>query len=541
MPIDQGPAAPYRNQRDVELENVDSVDIPPYGACEIVGSYRPETGSAFTPGAGRTVYQVVRPTEDNPCAYIINLHCWIPAGETSSYGGSGRVGTIDDPLYAILYEAPDEIGQGYGIKAGSFYLHKDYCGFVYTGDYSPADGGMARVHRFDDCDDTTIVRAIECTVIGVVAKAQPQKYNEETHEYEDDTDKDPVDVYDPNCWRVALGNVTYGDIYKVERANNNNCGRSSDFVPAMPYGLVRRVKIPEQIDCGSSGKAYLMETDADSATCEWANIQDCEVQVCNPGNRSIACDATEEATVIWHPGDCKGWLIPDPRPLRATATLAEDMCSSPAEIDPDSIIYEDVCDWRTREDVEYVNNPLTLLACENKKVELAWNDEDCGWDVVNVQPQLIGPVMLDWDCDSGNCRITKQKTASSIAVQQCESCGGTANSYVDMDTEIVLTSAQKTCTSGTPDSGGNTTLSTCDLEFFRKEICILGCKDAVSKTELTVSFTVVEVMTDASFYQSGTNLKLDKGYTDVCVLCVGNEDTETDTVVGTDCSTESGA
>ena len=137
--IPQHSAAPFRQQRWLELENTGSVAIPSWGVCEISDSYRPEKTGGKTPNGGRTVLKVERATEDSPNASVVNGPCEIPIS------GTGRVGTMDSPMIALV-DSDYAVGTEIGVAQDSFVLASGYTGYIMLGDYDSATG-TARVAR----------------------------------------------------------------------------------------------------------------------------------------------------------------------------------------------------------------------------------------------------------------------------------------------------------------------------------------------------------------------------------------------------------
>ena len=513
MPVDQGHGAPFRQQRYIEIENVGASEIPAYGIVEITDSYRPEKGAAgYTPDGGATVLKVEVATTDSPCAWIINGHCPIPVGQR------GRVGTMDFPTMAIFYEAPTSVGQAHGIQAGSYYLHQDGCGLVYVGDYDPVTT-MGRVIRRDDCQPEEFVKATECHKLGESGEAQPQKFNSTTCAWEDDTNKSPVTVIDPECWRVAL----IGEKYWVHKPGAG-CGGSSGcgYIPKSPFGLMRKVKITTEIPCGASDDVLVMENTA--GECDWPETT-CEVKACNTSNRKIACDADEEATWMAVPGECSGWLIPRARATKARANLTSGMCGDTAAFE--DISYLDVCDWTPRDEPTSAANPLGLYGCDTDAIDLEWNDLTCSWEVANVAVHYFqgpGPVM-EIGCGSG-CELIYSRVQGGMAIQQCESCE--TITYAEIPTtEVTVVGA-----AGYYDNGAGI----CRFQVGYHKICVLGCDTQDAPQPLIQPMTAVPVLTDAYLGESGLCITLEKLYGTVYVPCVSSEATyDTDEVCGTDC------
>jgi hypothetical protein len=145
--IPQHSGAPFRQQRWIEIENVGLVEIPAFACVEILDSYRPEKTGGKTPNAGRTVLKVGLVTRDNAPNTIINGPVAIPAG------GKGRIGTMHDPMFAMV-ESAYLAGDTCGPVAEQWFLESGKKGYVALGDYiagSPA--GILRVMRALDPDE----------------------------------------------------------------------------------------------------------------------------------------------------------------------------------------------------------------------------------------------------------------------------------------------------------------------------------------------------------------------------------------------------
>src|SRR3972149_7785850 len=238
MPITQNSSAPSREQRWLEFRNVGDTTVPSYGCVEIVDVYQPEENGLYTPGGGRTVYLVRRPTVDSPCLQALNGHCPIPPGEEK------RIGTVDSPalgLVPVAYANQTVVGA----RKGSYHLWPNQCGWIIGGHFDAADSTQ-HVLRFDLCPQNTSmwVQAQECILPGDMYKlAQPMKRNATTNCLEVDAESPLVYVCD--CARMLL--ALPGDCFKVEVntaiCNQTGSGPQACYSPAYPFGLPRRVKI----------------------------------------------------------------------------------------------------------------------------------------------------------------------------------------------------------------------------------------------------------------------------------------------------------
>lgn len=140
MTLPQDTRAPHRQQRWIELENVGSSTIPPFGVVEIVESYRPER-TGLVPGDGPTVVKVKRPTIDSLPHFYVNGPTAIPEGKR------GKPGTNDFPCLALYNQQFTPVsGEMWGTVKDSFLLGKGRQGAAIVGD---ADNslGLVRVNR----------------------------------------------------------------------------------------------------------------------------------------------------------------------------------------------------------------------------------------------------------------------------------------------------------------------------------------------------------------------------------------------------------
>lgn len=504
MTVPQHDAAPYRQQRWIELENVGTTPIPPYAAVEIVNSYRPEP-IHYTPDDGRTVLRVRLSTKDNPCPTIINGPCVIPIGEYA------RVGTIDDPMLAQVASYLYTPGTVVGVKRGSYLLTSGYCGYLILGDYDAASNTM-RVKRWEDCPSEMMVKADECIYPGdSTKKASPMKWNGTTKCWEADENAAKVTICDCNKWLLALP----GECFKVERLNSCDSGGGDDtcYRPSFPFGLTRRVKIESPIYCGECGTARIVKTGNNAADCEYPELSDCEIEVCNTTGRKLGCDADEYATLHISPGECGtgtkptcyGWLVEPVRARRAKAILNKKMCAGQAEFDKIEQ-YLDLCEWTPREEPTTAANPYGLMGCSGDEIELAWNDPNCAWDVVQVKHYTVDPFIQNFGC-GGDCTMTATVLKKPLAIQQCEECG-------QSDTMDVLTAdwveVVDDLESGTAGTTGQTVLT-----GMTEDISGGGSEGSEGgKCEYTFS--------SANLTSTSVTVKRKK----ICVFCAGEDTAE---------------
>lgn len=457
--IPQDKRAPQIQSRWIELENVGSVEIPPRGVCEVVDSYRPESGSAQTPDGGVTVLKVRRPTKDNPCNHVVNGPCAIPVGKR------GKPGTKDSPMLALCTSEASPEDQ-VGVKKDSFELQLSYCGYVVDGDVAD---GLARVTRYDNCPNEKFVRAYDCLLPGEGGYAIPMVWDDYGQEYVDEEGADMIQVCDPLCWLLSVP----GDKpFKVTRKNcSDDC-----WTPAFPFGLTRQVLIKNPIECWEEGVAEVMLKDPE--LCVWDPPEGpCEIPVCNNTGRKIACDAEERATVQFHPGECKGWLIPRERARYAKAILAGDLCDAEASIT--GIEYLDVCDWDPRQEPTSAKNPSGRKACAGRAVLLTWNDQECGWDIIAVQPTDIGKVMKNVMCGT-ECTVDRLVTKGNVWAEVCEDCGEDIQIPSDMvGTRVNIREVSLNCTDNR-------------LNGFKRSICVF-CEVGDLEEDNHIEFEEIEV------------------------------------------------
>ena len=329
------------------------------------------------------------------------------------------------------------------------------------------------------------------------------------------------------------------ELLNIDTSNSVTSGIITTGVPAGPFGLTRRVKIESQIDCGSSGTVSIMQNTSTS-TCEWAELDPvCEIEVCNESNRTIACDADEEATIIYTDGECMPFLIPDTRPLRAYATLTSKMCGTSSAEFADGPTFLDVCDWTERETTTTATNPYELLACSGSRVELAWNDGECGWEVVQVKHHTVDGFVTSIDCGEG-CALSYTALSESVGVMQCADCTVTDTVEIPTSEVTVLTALEADCEFDA--SGGGS--STAALAIGTATLCVLDCgSGGTGSTSLT--FDVQEVLLDGELTWDSQSLQLcfEGTYGEIGVLCASTTETpDSSCIQAIDCEEdESGA
>jgi len=546
--------APHRDQRFIELYNAGSQEIPAFGVCEVVDSERPEAGGTVTPGGGRTILHVQRPSEDNVCNHVVNGSCPIPVGEY------GRPGTKDSPMQALV-DADYDAGTPVGIEKDSFVLTEDKCGYVVDGDYD-ATSGTQRVTRYDNCDNDLIVRALECSYPGQSASAQPQRWNSTSKDYEDDPNASTVTVYDPLCYRLALTDEKYP-------AKRTHCGE--DYRVVVPFGLVRRAKTYNPIECDASGSVIIQQK---GEGCEWADSA-CGMYACNTSNRLIGCDADEEFTMVITPGECEGWIIPDTRPMLAIAEIYGDVCGE--DVTLTNFYPVEPCDWEWKPTTPTsAKNRFAICACDGDRAVVYWNGNDndaneCGWTLLQVEHQqrYVYTDMVD-DCE-GTCSISFEKRKICANFCNCDGSpllydalpSATVDIPVSFNVECsengsfsceVSLSTQRYCIIGC-DKGTGTPISvstdeitvvdgftnTCNaasgcgtLAYTTKKVCGFCASTGGEAGGTIITYHEEDVMID--FRQNGLNLEA--YMTTLCVICAADVGWEI-VVEGTDCSSNS--
>lgn len=544
MTLPQDTRSPHRAQRFIELKNIGSATIPPFGVVEIAGSYRPEQTDQYTPNDGRTVMLVRLATKDSPCATIVNFACEIPPGEER------RIGTMDDPLLALVDDPSYTVGTVVGVEAGSFVLTRDHCGYMIIGDYDAGTGTM-RVKRWEECQaDSMMVEALECITPGTLdGLAQPLVWDSDAQEWSQDQDVSSVTICDPNCWLMVLP----GEQFKVERMRvcNQDAGSGTTgncYQPSFPYGLRRKVRIKSRLDCGESGTAtVLIPTEVGSGgsgeegSCEpypsgcskyWLE-SDCDITVCNDGNRKIACDVEcEDAWAETIPGYCMWSVTPGQRAMIATATAGSSVCGSEATIT--GIEYRDVCDWKATPEPSTAGNDLEQLACEGDKLLLYWDEmETCVWKIASVQTHQYPHMLTEAKCnDDGTCGASITQTKGMVAVQQCVDCDTTEPAELGIGEVEVVTGATVTYeVSGGTEEGCDPEGGELTINLTTTKICVIcpagtsgGGSQEGTPVEFPLKLNPVDALTDVLF-ECDPDLSITPSATMFYAFCVGTETT----------------
>ena len=375
-------------------------------------------------------------------------------------------------MLALVADSGYETGTVVGAKKNSYLLEEGYCGYIVIGDYDAGTGTM-RVKRWEDCPSELMVKAVECIKPGDNDKAaQPMKWNAATRCWDVDEEANQVYICDCNKWLLALPN----ECFKVERMNTCGSDTSVCYRPSFPYGLTRRVRIDSQINPGQCGTATILKSASASCTQEDSS---CTIQVCNSTKRKIACDKPEDATLHINPGECGGeppecygWLVPDPRCNLAKATSASEVCGN------DGSMFDwtglDVCDWDPDPKPTSFLNPAGLYACINDVLLLQWNDCECQWTLINVQPHVLEPPIQDIFCGTGECTLRATKPKSSIVVQQCVMCEETEDVTLITGTRVTVVTGIENGTGGSNVATVLTGISVSDLSGEETPSCGLA-------------------------------------------------------------------
>nr|MCU0872014.1 hypothetical protein [Pirellulaceae bacterium] len=508
--IPQYDAAAYRQQRWIELENVCSDEIPAYGVCEVTGSYRPETASDQTPGGGRTVLKVQKPTRDNPCAYVLNGPCPIAPGYT------GKVGTADYPAYALVESAPNA-GEQWGVKAGSFALVKGYCGYVIWGDYDAALGNVRVMHR-DDCNQSSLklVRFRVCfnpgdeEVTGYVVdpcKNEGGTYTETGEE---------VTVTDCRCWMFVLPNTEAVWVYRAAGGCDDSDDASQVYQPVAPYGLRRRVKIETNIPCAGSGSVTVYKDDDCDLT-----ASECTITVVNGTDRGFAVDVSSEDAIAWSPPGACCWLLENtPRPRLAKADVDAAFCPDDAQTTVTNLEVIDSCNpnWETVTEPTTVLNTGKLPGCKDKKALLAWNEKEGKWTITSVEPvpkDILAAIEENTETCGFNARVLRD-----VYVHGCSSTSCIEEDVVPLPAgQLDIPYAMSVVGEGEGES------YICTFGLATKRVCFLGTIDEESDgTPIELALDRVDPLTAAALGLSESGLCLTPYSTPIYVLgCLGDQ------------------
>jgi len=238
------------------------------------------------------------------------------------------------------------------------------------------------------------------------------------------------------------------------------------------------------------------------------------------------------------PGECVGWLVPDARPLFATATLSGDLCGESGAVS--GVAVQDVCDWPWREEPTSVENPLARYGCTGQTVLLSWNSEECKWYVVAVQPTVLTAdnlPMTDIRCKEDSCTVERNVWQGTAAIEWCDNCGETewkdssmTGEKVDIytsnldctncklevnkqticvfcgatseaQTPIDLVKIEVPTSIGTTSDGDGSTEDpySCELSIATKKFCVLGCDMDQSGEDITLELDRIDPITSLEF------------------------------------------
>lgn len=124
MAIPQDTRSPFQQLRLLEVKNIGDSTVPAFAAIEIVDVELPEVGSELTPGGGRVVIKVRKPTCDSSPKIIFNLMTPI---EPNKFG----VATNEFPCWALCGTTSN--GKRVGSREDSYSLEEHQSGFIVDG------------------------------------------------------------------------------------------------------------------------------------------------------------------------------------------------------------------------------------------------------------------------------------------------------------------------------------------------------------------------------------------------------------------------
>lgn len=290
MTTPQDNRSAHQQQRFIEIENVGAHQIPPFGVCEVVESQRPESATQQTPGGGRTVLQVKRPTADGLCNVVVNGPLAVAPG------ASCAIATNDYPTVALWAvsgaESPPVSGQIWGTVKDQFHLGPGRQGFAVAGDADAATSTVRvfraeRLHRLEITGETPLEP-------GGQALARVLRYQYKTQQWIA-TGTTMASLIDPLCRAFALPGEKiwaecYGDAYQTVGEFGLR-RRAKLFDPVLQPGQVGTVEVlwnDYQEACSAPGVWFLQ-----------ACYSDTHKQVLFRGN---------EFEILYHPG-LKRWHI----------------------------------------------------------------------------------------------------------------------------------------------------------------------------------------------------------------------------------------
>jgi len=360
-----------------------------------------------------------------------------------------------------------------------------------------------------------------------------------------------ITIDNTDCLIFALPGDTFPVVY------TDDCASDCLWKPAGQFGTTRWARVWKTggdllscdgaMDCCTSRTAYVLEDTTDSSSSapgeygtECCTMQEsvCEITVCNTTNRKIAADKDyEDVLVTLIPGKTCLWYIHDrQRPQRAVATLILELCGNEAPEDPKVVNFQylDVCSWQQPEEPLDVKNPYGLYACAGANVELAWNEQRCMWDIVQVPDVALPVPMLDILChpEPDTCTIQKKVPQYPSYGHSCLCDDSTKNDDTQVTGEKfdifynvedgedsiganVLTGAD--CKSGCSLEFTASSMSCTPKIFKRKRVCLYCPKDTEGDTatinsvnvgtgnSVTITGNEVDVVTGLEATWTGTD------------------------------------
>ena len=165
------------------------------------------------------------------------------------------------------------------------------------------------------------------------------------------------------------------------------------------------------------------------------------------------------------------------------------MCGAPAAFD-DITEYLDVCNWTTLKPVTFAKNPYHLYGCAGDWVELAWDDANCYWEVIQVSHHEAQPPIQDLFCDG--CGVSGTRLKQSMAIQQCLECGETEDVELLTGIEVdVVEDVSLTCDS-----------SCAAGSISYKKLCLLCTAAGNDKDDKSLPMVQMDVVTGIAPYST---------------------------------------
>jgi len=423
-----------------------------------------------------------------------------------------------------------------------FEVYNKECKYPSDGTYAfegqpasggqPADVGLAclddsdpekdryRIVHMGCCEpEPALVRPVQCFEPGSQANAYLQEYNESTGEWEDVSGAQ-VTVKDIDCMVFALPTERFWVIGPIEGL----------YFPIAESGLYRRARVTSQIACGGSGTGTILKPASEGGTCNLVDSS-CQVTICNPGHRKIACDGEEKIWIRVIPGTCNFFVLENRRAERAVADLDANLCPETGDVDIKNVEFRNVCSWD--HEPSNAKNPFGLAGCEDDLVHIEWDEGACNWYITEVKHRKAQRIMSS--IRYKDCAIDRY-VYKDVAIMLCggDPCGEPEWELAITMYEVAMVSdVSVACSEGS--GTGTTADDTCELKVRKKTCCLLDdeCTDLGWTTLLSGRWETV--LTDV--YQQGLNIVGD--FRDVCVLCAVNDWTEM-LIEGTDCESGTG-